>query len=165
MTRRFVFTVLVATSALTATVTSAEQHLAELHASILACEDQSCVGEAASFCMETTDGGYSTFGMMDCLLKENDVWDEQLNIVYREARAFAKAMDAADKDLFPEYAVRDMQLLEAQRAWIAFRDANCAMEYGVWGAGSMRQIAGADCLLEMTSRRVFELRAYTDALR
>ncbi len=140
-------------------------HLAELYQSIQACDTTACIGDAASFCMENQEGGQTTFGMMSCLLAERDVWDERLNKVYKEARAFAKAMDQSDMDLFPEYAVRDEQVLAAQRAWIAFRDANCAMEYGVWGAGSFRQIAGADCVMRMTAERTLDLIAYTETLR
>jgi len=55
-------------------------------------------------------------------------------------------------------------LRDAQRAWIAYRDANCAMEYGLWGAGSMRQIAGADCQMRMTAERMLELRSYRQQL-
>src|SRR5690606_5118972 len=93
---------------------------------------------------------------------ERDVWDRLLNDQYAVARDSARRMDEADRDDFPEFAHRADQLRYAQRAWIAFRDANCAMEYGVWGAGSMRQIAGADCQLRMTAERTLELRLYAE---
>lgn len=126
---------------------------------------QSCIGDAASACMSGEADGETTVGMMFCMLDERDVWDALLNDEYQRAREFARAMDADDQTLFPEYAVRADQLLAAQRAWIAFRDANCAMEYGVWGAGSMRQIAGASCQMRMTAERALELRAYRDTMR
>lgn len=144
---------------------SAEMHLTEIYQSTLNCENASCVGEAASFCMETTEGGHSTFGAMDCILKEGDVWDERLNIAYQEARKFAQVMDEDDLEFFPEYAIRADQVLQAQRAWITYRDANCAMQHGLWGSGSMRQISGADCLLQMTALRTFELRDYVREMR
>ena len=49
--------------------------------------------------------------------------------------------------------------LEAQRAWIAFRDTACALDYAEWGSGSMRNIAWADCRMQMTAERTIELRA------
>lgn len=122
----------------------------------------SCIGIAASVCMETKADGQTTFGMMSCVLAERDGWDVLLNEEYASARAFARRMDEGDAELFPEYAVRADQVRDAQRAWIAFRDANCAMEYGLWGAGSMRQIAGADCQLRMTAERTIALRQYQD---
>ena len=121
---------------------------------------ESCIGDAATACMSGEADGETTVGMMFCMLGERDVWDVVLNDEYQLARDFARVSDAEDLTLFPEYAVRADQLLAAQRAWIAFRDANCAMEYGLWGAGSMRQIAGASCHMQMTAERALELRSY-----
>lgn len=107
----------------------------------------------------------TTFGMMSCFLGERDAWDVLLNQEYQNARAFAQGLDAQSKELFPEYAVRDDQVLAAQRAWVAFRDANCAMSHGLWGGGSMRQIAGAQCLMRMTAEQTLALRAYQESMR
>ncbi|MFU8823102.1 lysozyme inhibitor LprI family protein [Yoonia sp.] len=126
----------------------------------LASGDMLCIGEAAGLCMSEEPDGETTFGMSSCLAGEAGAWDTLLNTEYAAARDFARAMDADDVDLFPEFAVRADQVQAAQRAWIAFRDANCAMQYGAWGAGSMRQIAGADCLMQMTAAQTFALRYY-----
>ena len=143
----------------------AEMHLAEIRQGILGCESAACIGAGAALCMEMEDDGQTTFGMMSCLIAERDVWDERLNNSYREALNFAGAMDKSDLEYFPEYAVRKDQLRAAQRAWIPYRDANCAMWYGLWGSGSMRQIEGADCLMQMTARRTLELEDYTETMR
>jgi len=140
----------------------ADQHLAELHAGILACEDHSCVGDAAQLCMESAEDGYTTVGMIDCTAQETAVWDGLLNEAYQQAMALMRELDTADESRMPEYAVRAGQLRSAQRAWITFRDTNCAMEYGIWGAGSMRGLAGAACHLEMTAARTFTLRSYPE---
>ena len=66
--------------------------------------------------------------------------------------------DEEEAAYFPEFAVRAEKLLEAQRAWIVYRDAECALDYAEWGAGSMRNIAHADCRLQMTAERTIELR-------
>lgn len=150
---------------LTSNPAMAELHLAELYQGILNCESMDCVGEAASLCMELEDGGHTTLGTMNCLLKERDVWDELLNEAYGEARFAAESLDKDDLEYFPEFAVRKTQLRDAQRAWITYRDANCLMEYGLWGSGSMRQIAGADCHMRMTAQRTFELRTYAEGFR
>ncbi|MDG1339002.1 MAG: DUF1311 domain-containing protein [Paracoccaceae bacterium] len=144
---------------------AADDELSKYMTDVPICSSESCVGDAATLCMDTEADGYSTVGMMFCTLAERTAWDDELNAAYKIARDFAKGMDAADMTHFPEYAVRDTQVLEAQRAWITYRDAKCAMEYGLWGAGSMRQIAGASCLLEMTAERVFELRDYVEVMR
>ena len=121
---------------------------------------QACIGEAASLCMAEEPQGDTTMGISDCLAGEAGAWDVLLNTEYAAARDFARAMDADDATLFPEYAQRADQVQAAQRAWIAFRDANYAMQHGLWGAGSMRRIAAADCLLQMTAAQSFVLRDY-----
>ncbi|MBQ2260436.1 MAG: DUF1311 domain-containing protein [Loktanella sp.] len=126
----------------------------------LASGDRLCIGDAATICMADEDDGETTFGMMTCLSAEAQVWDDLLNAAYAKARDFAREMDAGEAEFFPEFAIRADQVQAAQRAWIGFRDANCAMQYGLWGAGSMRQIAGADCRLRMTADRTFDLRDY-----
>jgi uncharacterized protein YecT (DUF1311 family) len=126
---------------------------------------QSCIGDAAGACMSGESDGETTVGMMFCMLGERDAWDVLLNDEYQLARDFARNLDAGDRDLFPEYAVRADQLLAAQRAWIAFRDANCTMEYGIWGSGSMRQLAGSDCQMQMTAERALALRDYRNTFQ
>lgn len=121
---------------------------------------RACIGIGARDCMENAPDGGTTVGMMFCLLAERDLWDRLLNDEYAAARQRAQGQDDAERPYHPEFAQRITQLRDAQRAWIAFRDANCTMEYGAWGAGSMRQIAGADCLLRMTAERTVDLTRY-----
>lgn len=147
---------------LMATSATAEQHLAELHAGILACDDLSCIGAAAQLCMEMTERGQSTAGMVDCMAQETAVWDDLLNATYGDVIAMMRAGDAADAETAPEYAVREDSLRAAQRAWITFRDANCRADHAVWGTGSMRRIAGASCMLQMTAERTLDLRDYLE---
>jgi uncharacterized protein YecT (DUF1311 family) len=54
-------------------------------------------------------------------------------------------------------AKRKEALLEAQRAWIKFRDANCNFYYDPEG-GSAAHLAGTDCNLNATANRATELR-------
>lgn len=117
-----------------------------------------CIGLMATACMDEQEGGHSTLGMTSCLNAEAEVWDRFLNIEYRATRDWAKAADADEAEHFPEFAVRAEKLLAAQRAWIAYRDAECALDYAEWGSGSMRNIAFADCMVHMTAKRTIELR-------
>ena len=125
---------------------------------------RACIGRAARACIQGAPDGETTVGMMFCLLAERDAWDEILNAEYARARAAARTADQADRGASPQTAVRGDLLLDAQRAWIAFRDANCASAYAVYGAGSMRQIAGAECQMRMTADRTIELRALRQSL-
>lgn len=120
---------------------------------------RACIGDMAENCMDAEEGGHSTLGMSMCSSAEADVWDGLLNREYRETMARAKAADEDDLAYFPEFANRAKALLEAQRAWIAYRDAECGLAYALWGSGSMRHIAGAGCIMDMTAERAIELRA------
>lgn len=123
------------------------------------CNAMICVGKAAEICMDTAQDGHSDEGMVECLANERDAWDDWLNGAYQDARAYAEELDADDAELYPQYAVRADQVRDAQRLWIKYRDANCAMEGGRWG-GSGGLVAENDCLMRMTAQRTFELRAY-----
>ena len=119
---------------------------------------EACIGFASKTCMDTEEGGFSTTGMMFCTLAEYEAWDVELNRAYRRAMEDLRKMDAQEAEAFPEFADRADSLRTAQRAWIPLRDGDCALEYAMWGSGSMRQIAGASCLLDKTAERTIYLR-------
>jgi uncharacterized protein YecT (DUF1311 family) len=106
--------------------------------------------------MEQETDGYTTVGMMICAMVETAAWDDLLNAEYQKTRARAAAMDGFESQ--PEYAVRADRLLDAQRAWITFRDAECALAYSEFGAGTMRVLASSGCRLEMTADRTIQLK-------
>jgi len=134
-----------------------------LGACIAAADDPtSCIGMVAETCMAKPDGS-TTVGMMFCNIEERDLWDRGLNAVYGKLMAGEKAADDEERKYFPEFANRADALRDAQRAWIAFRDAECGYAYARWGSGSMRQIIGSACLLDMTAQRYLELAAFLNA--
>lgn len=106
----------------------------------------SCIGAAANQCQQAP-GGDTTIGIAKCVMGEHAAWDAVLNREYKTARSqFAGDPTAADS------------LRDAQRAWIAWRDAECAFQYDRYGGGSMRTIAAANCRMSMTAMRALELR-------
>lgn len=112
-----------------------------------------CVGRAADACQAVY--GYSTIDTSSCLSAEAQVWDVLLNEVYGQVRP-----ELASRDETYGYSIPTAEaLLEAQRAWIAFRDAECGLQYAMYQDGTIRSIVGASCHMQMTARRVFELRA------
>ena len=117
-----------------------------------------CRGAVADPCMAREEKGETTVGMVACMLAEAQVWAVWLDTEYRASMDWAEAQDEAERAAFPEFANRATALRDAQRAWIAFRDAECGLAYALWGAGSMRLLAGADCRLEMTAARARDLR-------
>jgi uncharacterized protein YecT (DUF1311 family) len=108
-----------------------------------------CVGAASNACMENEEGGYSTAGMADCVARETDWWDGQLNVHY----TFLE--ETLNADLFAS-------LREAQRSWIAYRDASCGFEYDLWSEGTIRTLIYAGCILDSTAQRAYALSGYVN---
>jgi uncharacterized protein YecT (DUF1311 family) len=107
--------------------------------------DPACLGAASNACQTVTPGGGTTLGITECILAETAAWDGLLNREYAATRA----------TLEPDIAA---QLLTAQRAWIAFRDAECGLQYALWRDGTIRSIVAANCRMVMTARRTIDLR-------
>ena len=113
-----------------------------------------CVGHAAEACSEAVEGGWTTRGMSACAAMEAALWDERLNAAWGPAMAWAKRMDEAERDAFEgRFSNRAETLLAAQRAWLAFRDAQCAYAHAEWGSGSMRAIAHPTCMMDVVAER------------
>jgi uncharacterized protein YecT (DUF1311 family) len=88
----------------------------------------------------------STLDMIDCAGHENDRWDARLNRAYQARMA----------------SFNDRQrgaLKRAQKAWAAFRDADCAAyEDDDWG--TISKIDASQCVLRRTVERTVELEAF-----
>jgi uncharacterized protein YecT (DUF1311 family) len=147
---------------------AAAQDAAEALPAVRAClagdAAQACIGAFAKECMAASPQGETTVGMTACTLAEADAWDQVLNELFGELVAGARGF--ADRDAQAGVPAPDLEALlrTAQRAWMAFRDADCAEEVAVWGEGTMRQVAGANCTLARTAQRVIELRDKRAAL-
>ncbi|CAN5617523.1 lysozyme inhibitor LprI family protein [soil metagenome] len=123
-----------------------------------------CAGAHARGCMEAKAEGQTTIGMTFCAMEEAAAWDLILNETWGELVLISRRRAILDDEAGEVPAPLEDMLREAQRAWLAFRDADCAHEYAVWGLGSMRQIAGARCVLDRTAQRVIELREKRDMM-
>ncbi len=99
-------------------------------------------------CLDSPDG-QSTMGMNACTDDELKIQDAALNAAYRKAM----------KDLNPRQKTK---LQAAQRAWIAFRDAECA-SYEDQDWGSLSTNNASTCVLHMTVMRVIDLEGYPPA--
>lgn len=106
-----------------------------------------CLGLHAQPCMSKPEG-QTTAGMVSCIGEEGAAWDAVLN---REYEALRAALDEEQR----------AAMLDAQRKWIAFRDADCAFPR-VFVRGTLAQPWAADCVMQHTARRALELRGYRD---
>ncbi|MFP7570808.1 lysozyme inhibitor LprI family protein [Marivita sp. S2033] len=114
----------------------------------------SCLGQAATAC-QALPGGSTTIGISECIQAETVEWDAVLN---EEYKATQSALADMDRQGVIAGMVRTDALRDAQRAWIAFRDADCGARYAIWQDGTLRTIVGANCHLTMTAQRALELR-------
>ncbi|BCH23801.1 hypothetical protein MesoLjLc_34610 [Mesorhizobium sp. L-8-10] len=85
-------------------------------------------------------------------------------------RCAAKVFEAADRELNADF--RDIQrrlgkdadtkrlLVETQRAWILFRDAECTFQTSGAAQGSIFPLVFANCKTTLTNDRIEQLRAY-----
>ncbi|MCV3206923.1 lysozyme inhibitor LprI family protein [Mesorhizobium sp. YC-39] len=88
--------------------------------------------------------------MNECAGKSFTAADKKLNDAYRQIEGRLKD-DAAGKKL----------LVDAQRAWVAFRDAECNFQGGPReNAGSMYPMVVADCQAALTKDRVRDFENY-----
>lgn len=96
-------------------------------------------------CLSSPDG-VSTMGMIGCIADELTIQDGRLNAAYRKAAG----------QLTPGQKTK---LQAAQRAWIAFRDADCAAQQDEdWG--SLSRVLANQCVLSRTVERTIELEHY-----
>ncbi|MGB3408449.1 MAG: lysozyme inhibitor LprI family protein [Jannaschia sp.] len=117
-----------------------------------------CIGDASALCQERTEGGTSTYGMVECSARETREWDRLLNVEYQALRTRLEAEDDG------EGIDRSDALRDAQRAWIAYRDTECTLQYALYQEGTIRSIVGAGCVLGFTATRTLELRAMRQGL-
>lgn len=115
-----------------------------------------CVGTTVDDCV-ALPGGETTAGMVACIAAESAAWDEILNDEYQATMSALRAADAME-ELAPPDLTRERALREAQRAWVAFRDAECRAHHALWGGGTLRQVVGANCVMVETAERAIELR-------
>jgi uncharacterized protein YecT (DUF1311 family) len=84
--------------------------------------------------------------------------DAALNVQYRKTMAAMKKMDALnapDAQVGPSY---QNALLAAQRAWLAYRDAECQLASYEFRGGSAMPMAHAQCLADLTNARTKQLK-------
>ena len=117
-----------------------------MHARIASLSAAALLGAAAfAFANDAANPGEctgSTPEMVDCLMAQHAHWDKELTVAYQRAMTDATP---AEKD----------KLREAERAWIKYRDANCA--YYAAGEGTIARINAAVCMRDMTKARAEEL--------
>jgi uncharacterized protein YecT (DUF1311 family) len=103
---------------------------------------EACIGKLSNSCL-ASDQAKSTADQVECIAREERVWDDILNETYRRLRA---KLDVEQQK----------KLREMQRAWIASRDRTCAF-YLDYFQGTMAAPMVANCVNRETGRRALFL--------
>lgn len=97
--------------------------------------------------------------MNACADIEYEKADKDLNAAYKQLRTkvsdWDKSADEASKGAVDA-------LVAAQRAWVAFRDANCEVAGFQARGGTMESMLVSSCLADMSTKRAAELRELSD---
>jgi uncharacterized protein YecT (DUF1311 family) len=100
--------------------------------------------------------------MTECAAKRFRAADAAMNAQWRKTLAHMRALDKDSSDLKltgPGYA---QVLLDAQRAWLVFRDAHCrSIGYDALG-GSMQNMLVSECQEKLTRERTAQLADQVD---
>lgn len=118
---------------------------------------ETCKDLLLADCVNSQPQGETTMGMSQCLQAAAAYWDEWLNREYDVTMARMRESDDYHRANSPQYAVGEERLRTAQRAWIAFRDADCQSRLSVYAEGSLGRIVYPGCLSERTFERVQDL--------
>jgi uncharacterized protein YecT (DUF1311 family) len=110
-----------------------------------------CIGIGADPCPNAA--GANTFTIVACHMRQQKIWDGYLNQWYGEV----------EKRLADDPAALTA-LKEAQRAWIAFRDAKCGYWEKRYAGGTFASVVTGDCMRVETGRRALEMQAIFDDL-
>ena len=108
----------------------------------VAAENDRELSQKYSTCLDRANG--VTFAMIDCIAAETSRQDALLNENYKTLTS----------KISPK---RKQPLLDAQRAWVRFRDANCKF-YGDPEGGTSSRLSANECLLNVTADRAKELK-------
>ncbi|MCM2473219.1 DUF1311 domain-containing protein [Rhizobium sp. CG5] len=101
------------------------------------------------------------FDMNACAQKDYEAADARLNAQWKLTKT---AMADVDSGLDEALKGASKALLDGQRAWIAYRDAQCTLAGFEARGGSMEPMLVSGCLAELTDARTKELKALADGL-
>jgi len=87
--------------------------------------------------------------MNQCAAQQNTAADKELNALYQQITSRLKSNPDSKK-----------QLVSAQRAWIAFRDAECKFSASGVEGGSVYPLIYSNCVTELTRARVATFKTY-----
>lgn len=93
----------------------------------------------------------STVEINQCSLVEQQKVEKQLNAAYQQTLKEIAGMD--DPGI-------KTKLIDAQRLWVKFREADCEAEYAKWQGGSIRNVMYSECMQARAKQRIQQLEQF-----
>ncbi|MCD2469735.1 DUF1311 domain-containing protein [Jiella sp. MQZ9-1] len=118
-------------------------------------DPRGCIESIVNPCVKALSND-SEDGVNGCYDREAAAWDDILNTTYKSELADAESFDKDAKANGGEPGAA-ISLKQAQRAWIAFRDAECSRLYARNMDGTIRFTVAAACQNRLTAERAIEL--------
>lgn len=84
--------------------------------------------------------------------------NDELNRVYK--RTLIKVAELAKKSKIADKSDLKLRMIEAQRHWLKFRQADCDATYILWSEGSISSQFYLGCMIGKAEKRIEELEAY-----
>ncbi|WP_081933662.1 lysozyme inhibitor LprI family protein [Massilia sp. 9096] len=91
---------------------------------------------------------YSTIDLNECAQVEQKAMEDKLNATYAHTM---QALGSADA------AALKQKVIVAQRAWIKFREADCAAEEARWAGGTAAAQMFLGCMRQRAEQRIKDL--------
>jgi uncharacterized protein YecT (DUF1311 family) len=106
------------------------------------------IDQALDDCLGRSEGG-TTMGQVECLSTAYKAWDKELNSVYA---TLTQKLDVQSRTL----------LRDAQRKWLAYRDADFVFQGGPWSQdkGTMMHVILNSAAVDRVRSRATALRDY-----
>ncbi|UFH49374.1 lysozyme inhibitor LprI family protein [Pseudomonas sp. KNUC1026] len=111
---------------------------------------------SAAQAAQDCSGAVSTVDMQECAQKSLKAADADLNMSYQKLLKRLSGSSAPGED----NAASRRKLINAQKAWIAFRDADCDAQYQAHIGGTLRGLVLLGCKQQHTEQRTKELDNY-----
>lgn len=98
-------------------------------------------------------------GMTMCFGQAAERADADMNTVWKQIQSAMQRLDREADPADPREPGFAQALLTSQRAWLAFRDAECRIESYEHRGGSMQPATENQCMADVTKARTKQLRA------
>lgn len=119
---------------------------------------RACIGVVAGPCLDASPAGGTVAGVTVCTRAEAAAWEAILDATYGELVLASRSVAEFDIEAGLPVGHREETLRAAERAWIAFRDADCAHAVAALGRTGEAATTAAWCRLEHDAQRTLVLR-------